>query len=175
MTWDWKSFLQQMNDTILTEGFVEEFSLPPDVIEKEWIGYEPATEEQITEAETRLGMNLPSSYREFLKTSNGWRVCNPYMDEVFSVDKIDFTRHTDPDLVALWENDRAGAEVASVSDMSHTIQISAWTDMAVLLLNPQKTTSEGEWEAWFYTDNIPGAEVFPSFWDLMQDLDGGFN
>ena len=171
MTWDWQSLLQQMNDAILNDPLVENYSLPPDLIDKGWIGYEPATEAQIAAVEKRLGKTLPPSYRAFLKVSNGWRVCNPYMDEVFPVEKIDFTRNTDLDLIELWESDSMGirADRASVSDIAHTLRISVWTDMAVLLLNPQKTTPEGEWEAWFYTDNIPGAEVFPSFWDLMQD------
>ena len=168
-TWDWKSLLQQMNDAILSAPLVESFNLPPEVIEKKWIGYDPATEEQIAVAEARLGLVLPASYREFLKVSNGWRVCNPYMDAVFPVERIDLMRNTDPDLILNWEQRRQDAEQASVADIAHTIRVSAWTDMAVLLLNPQKSTPEGEWEAWFYSDNIPGAEVFPSFWDLMQD------
>lgn len=168
-TWDWQGLLQEMNDAILTGPFAEDYPLPPEAIEEGWIGYDPAGEEQIAAVEKRLGMTLPPSYRAFLKVSNGWPVCNPYMDEVFPVERIDFTRNTDPDLIDNWEKTRTDADKASVSDIAHTIQISAWTDMAVLLLNPNKSTVEGEWEAWFYSDNIPGAEVFPTFWDLMQD------
>ena len=175
MARDWQGFLQAMNDAVLTDGFVDEFSLPADVLDKRWVGYDPATEEQIADVEARLGVRLPPSYRAFLKVSNGWRVCNPYMEDVYPVEKIDFTRTTDADLIAMWEQDRVGAERGGVADIAHTIQISGWTDMAVLLLNPQKTTGDGEWEAWFYTDNIPGAEVFPSFWDLMQDQNDGID
>ncbi len=168
MVADWRGLLGQMNNAILTDPLVEDFALPSEVIQTGWIGYEPATEEQITAAEARLGLALPPSYREFLQVSNGWRVCNPYMDAVFPVEKIDFTRNTDPDLILNWEN-RADAAAAQVTDIAYTIQISERTDMAILLLNPMKIAPDGEWEAWFYTDNIPGAEVFPSFWDLMQD------
>lgn len=168
-SWDWQGLLKQMNDGILSKPIVDEFSLPSEVIESGWIGYDPATEEQIAVAEARLGVTLPPSYRAFLKTSNGWRVCNPWMEAVYPVENIDFTRNTDLDLIEIWAHSGTGAASASLSDIAHTIRISAWTDMAVLLLNPQKSTTEGEWEAWFYSDTIQGAEVFPSFWDLMQD------
>lgn len=41
--------------------------------------------------------------------------------------------------------------------------------LAILLLNPQVITSEGEWEAWFFSNWGPGADRYPSFWELMQE------
>lgn len=49
----------------------EQDKLPPQVIESGWLGYPGATEAQIAQAEARLGMVLPRSYREFLKVTNG--------------------------------------------------------------------------------------------------------
>lgn len=47
-------------------------TFPPDMIEACWFGYPGVTEEQIVTTEARLGMTLPTSYKEFLKVSNGW-------------------------------------------------------------------------------------------------------
>lgn len=52
--------------------------------------------------------------------------------------------------------------------LSTAIEISDVSESAVYLLNPQVVTKEGEWEAWFFSDWLPGADRYPSFWDMMQ-------
>ena len=39
---------------------------------------------------------------------------------------------------------------------------------AVILLNPQVVTEEGEWEAWYLAHWLPGAARYRSFWELME-------
>ena len=48
------------------------------------------------------------------------------------------------------------------------LEISQKGDSAIYLLNPQVITTEGEWEAWFFADWLPGADRYPSFGDMMQ-------
>jgi hypothetical protein len=36
------------------------------------------------------------------------------------------------------------------------------------LLNPNIVTPDGEWEALYFAHWIPGADRYPSFWELMQ-------
>jgi HEAT repeat protein len=48
------------------------------------------------------------------------------------------------------------------------LQISAIGDAAVYLLNPQVITKNGEWEAWFFANWLPGAHRYRSFQELMQ-------
>ncbi|MBD2326317.1 SMI1/KNR4 family protein [Alkalinema sp. FACHB-956] len=55
------------------------------------------------------------------------------------------------------------------SEYLHTaLEISCKGDSAIYLLNPQVVTEEGEWEAWFFGDWLPGADRYRSFSDLMQ-------
>jgi hypothetical protein len=73
-SFDWKSFLQQWSQAILESMTdTDKEYLPQEVLNSNWLGYAGATDEQIARAETRLGVKLPPSYREFLKVSNGWR------------------------------------------------------------------------------------------------------
>lgn len=73
-SFDWESFLQQWSQAILVSlNDDEKQRLPQQVLDSGWLGYPPATEEQIVRAESRLGVRLPPSYREFLKVTNGWR------------------------------------------------------------------------------------------------------
>jgi hypothetical protein len=39
---------------------------------------------------------------------------------------------------------------------------------SIYLLNPQVTTPDGEWEAWFFADYLPGADRYPSFQAMME-------
>ena len=39
---------------------------------------------------------------------------------------------------------------------------------SIYLLNPQVTSPEGEWEAWFFADYLPGADRYPSFQVMME-------
>jgi cell wall assembly regulator SMI1 len=46
--------------------------LPDEVKASLWLGRPPASDSQISQAEERLGIALPPSYRTFLRVSNGW-------------------------------------------------------------------------------------------------------
>ena len=48
------------------------------------------------------------------------------------------------------------------------LEISSLGDTGTYLLNPEVTTTDGEWEAWFLADWLPGADRYPSFQALME-------
>ncbi|MGD1857963.1 MAG: SMI1/KNR4 family protein [Leptolyngbyaceae cyanobacterium] len=51
----------------------------------------------------------------------------------------------------------------------HTaLEISDKGESSIYLLNPQIKTSDGEWEAWFFGDWLPGADRYPSFRHMME-------
>jgi hypothetical protein len=54
------------------------------------------------------------------------------------------------------------------SHLKETLQITEVGDAAVYLLNPQVITKEGEWEAWFFANWLPGARRYRSFEELMR-------
>lgn len=71
--YNWPDLLKHLSQARIAD--IEEWGdLPTEMIEAQWLGHSPASEEQIQEAESRLGVRLPNSYREFLKISNGWSV-----------------------------------------------------------------------------------------------------
>ena len=39
---------------------------------------------------------------------------------------------------------------------------------SIYLLNPQVVTPDGEWEAWFFADYLPGADRYRSFQEMME-------
>lgn len=160
-------------------------SLPNDIQDSGWLGYPSATDAEIAQAESRLNTIFPPSYRAFLKVSNGWRQTTPFIDRLWSTEEIEWftTRHSDwiEDFIRRYgdrdlEND-ANYEIYGPDQDCRTLrsqflysslEISQKGDSSIYLLNPQVTTANGEWEAWFFGNWLPGADRYRSFEELMQ-------
>ncbi|UIE37551.1 SMI1/KNR4 family protein [Leptodesmis sichuanensis] len=54
-----------------------------------------------------------------------------------------------------------------VEYLKTAIAISDVGESAIYLLNPQVVTEQGEWEAWFFADWLPGADRYRSFQEMM--------
>jgi len=193
MLYEWKEFLSGWSKEIIeSKGFAEFLavdgadypgSYTDEVLESGWLGYPGATEEQINAAEARLGITLPPDYRAFLQVTNGWRYITRFIPRLWSTEEIDWLRFTDQSgVINAWAEphildtikmlEDQGEEVPSdFRYLASTLRVS---DMetggtAILLLNPEVTTPVGEWEGWFHAHWVPGARVYPSFWELMQE------
>jgi hypothetical protein len=201
---NWKDWLAEYNQNLIghfdfTESstFVEP-DITPELIGSGWLGYRGAFETELTQLETRLGIQLPPSYRAFLATSNGFRQPGRIVPRLYSTEEIDWLKVKDPEAIDGWI---LGATleaafygpVPSIPDEEYFIydkkqdssnlrpehlrtalQISARETVgtAIYLLNPQVITAEGEWEAWFFAHWLPGATRYRSFLDLMQSEHG---
>src|SRR5215210_216973 len=96
--YNWQDMLATWSRELLGDPRIAE-KLPPEVIAAGWLGYPGASEEQIKAAEGRLGTNLPPSYREFLKVTNGWRATGPFIQNVWPVEQIDWHANRHQDLI----------------------------------------------------------------------------
>lgn len=182
---EWRAFLARWNDELLNDPEVARYRLPalrPAAADTRWLGYSGATEARLITAEARLGIHFPPSYRAFLAASDGWTIFGAFIDTVFSVGAVDWLEALDPGYSLAFTRDAApvpddryfvyGPEQDTISIrpeyLRTALQVSAWGDAAVLLLNPQVVTPEGEWEAWFLAAWLPGAARYRSFWDLAH-------
>lgn len=180
---DWAAFLHQWNDEMLASPLAK--ALPEGVRETGWLGFPPAMPSQLDTAERRLRIPLPPSYKAFLQVSNGWHKTGHAIDRVWSVDQVDWFRVTDPDWVASFSEPSPYVEREPVPDdeyfaydqwvedfrtehLAETLQVSAVGDSAVYLLNPQVITRDGEWEAWFLANWLPGVHRYRSFQEMME-------
>ncbi len=193
-TFNWDCFLKRWSHELLDSMGKERSKLPPEVLQSGWLGYPGATEEQITHAEVRLKTSLPSSYREFLKVSNGWRQTTPFIYKLWSTEDIEWfcVRHQAwidcfvqsykdidnlasscghpliPDTDYFVYGDAQDCSKLRVEYLQTALQISDKGDSAIYLLNPQVVTEDGEWEAWFFGDWLPGADRYRSFREMME-------
>lgn len=150
-----------------------------------WLGFAPVDEAAIAAAEARLGVRLPPSYCAFLAVSDGWRDCGPFISRLFSSAEMDWFAVRHQDWIDIWLDDddeipvsdeeygRYGEEQDSgairVEYLPTMLQVSDVGDAAVILLNPRVIFPDGEWEAWFFANWIPGAYRYRSFWELVVD------
>lgn len=188
--------MRRWSQQILSKPAYATSESPQEVVAAQWLGYPGATEDQIAQAETRLGTRLPSSYRDFLKASNGWRATTPFIDRLWSTEDIEWfsVRHQDwidrhvnhyrrlarinwngylkrplvTDEAYFVYGDNQDCRNFRVEYLQTALEISAVSDSAIYLLNPAIVDADGEWEAWFFADWLPGADRYPSFQALME-------
>lgn len=196
-SFNWSAFLTQWSQDILNrEQAINDTQTIRKRRQQNWLGYPGATDEQIKATEARLGKKLPPSYRAFLKVSNGWQETTPFIQNLGSTEDISWFATQYPDWLNQWMRRyrvapaspvNGAAAALPVSDhqyfvygdaqdcrklrvnyLKKALAISAASDASIYLLNPEVVTEEGEWEAWFLADWLPGADRYPSFQSLME-------
>lgn len=153
------------------------------IIRNQGLSFEPATIQQIQEAESRLGVSLPDSYRQFLLHSNGWLSPNGIL---LGANDIAWFAKKDPTMVQDW----SGNSPAPIEDKDYFVygseqyphhmrgeylkdclvisQAYAELPNERLLLNRAVVFSNGEWEAWHLSPRLPGAVRVRSFAEMME-------
>lgn len=139
-----------------------EQDLPTGAVESGWLGADGASEDEIAAAEKRLGVTLPLEYRAFLETTNGFGPVGLSIRRLRSAAELKWLRDEDPELVEIWaeEGDQRLGDTLVVSDSY---------DDSWMLLNPGVRRADGEWQAWFFADWVPGAHEYESFRELLED------
>jgi SMI1 / KNR4 family (SUKH-1) len=179
--------LSRLNSIILrTERW--RHLLASEALSSGWCGQPPAMESEILEVERRLGLPLPPSYRSFLLISNGWRPFSSFIERLLPVSQIERFRDADPGDAALMQelyqdDELPDGDYLDYETAEHNVALrsSYYSDSILvgkkwqigggelLLLNPQIVFSNGEWEAIFFANWIPGNERYRSFFDLVNE------
>lgn len=174
---DWKHLLTNWSMQLMQSSLAAEIDPPPE--STDWLGFKPATKRNIQDLEKRLGVTLPPSYKNFLRVSNGWMRTTPFIGRIRPTEEVDWFRVENKHWVEVYSQGGSekpdeeyyvyhaeGAADHRAEHMASLLQISD-ADDGVYLLNPMAVTPDGEWEAWFFANWVPGAVRFPSFAHLM--------
>ncbi len=188
-TEQWQDFLK----TWSSEWLATKEHFPPRVRKSGWLGNKPATKSQVMQLQSRLGFELPPSYRNFLLVSNGWSRTSDMISKLRSVNQVQWLETDDPQLLDVWAADNTDDAISNFSladyfaydgrpifDREHfrkslVIADPVPGDSMIYVLNPMVVASNGEWEAWRFANWIPGAERFPSFELLMRAEHASFH
>ncbi|HUR44341.1 MAG TPA: SMI1/KNR4 family protein [Candidatus Saccharimonadales bacterium] len=180
---EWIAFLTELNRELLSyEEVVQAAS--PEALKKGWLGFPGIDVAELIATERRLGIRLPPSYREFLKASNGWRYPSISISDLRPLNKLSLFPEQNQEWIDAFV--RPSADLPRISDEDYFVygkkqecvkfrpeylqtawQVSEVDDSAVVLLNPQVVTPEGEWETWLFANWLPGAVRYRSFGEWL--------
>jgi SMI1 / KNR4 family (SUKH-1) len=132
---------------------LNEINLTETQIKTQWLGSEPATDTAIEAAEKRLNCSLPTDYKDFLKTTNGFSQTNNAVHSSFlPIEKVDFLINLDDDLIEIW-----GESMPEIGKILRTsILIGGLNESQQVLLIPQKN----KWIYWQFAHWIPGERPY---------------
>jgi hypothetical protein len=163
----WRELLEGVSADILEAGEFEE-DVSAEAVAGQWLGSEGASEQALAAAESRLGVELPPSYRSFLSTTDGFGPIGFFVRRLRPVGELVWLRDEDPELIAIW------TEETQESELAGTLAVSDQYDGARILLNPSVVDADGDWEAWFFAHWVPGEERHSSFRTLVEEMHRSF-
>ncbi len=178
---DWKPWLIRWSREWISSA--ESRDLEPEVVRDGWLGYAPATPDAVAAAETRLGVRLPSSYREFLLATDGWRHAGMFVSRMCDTSSAGWLRDIEPFWAETWDEFYApyrdeddDQDPAARNPFSKGLMVSLEADSGVLFLDPEDMDQTGEWAAYsHFSWRAAPPTRFPSFAALMEDLYAEFH
>ena len=142
-------------------------------VKSTWLGNAPASDDEIKNAEERLGVELPKDYKDFLKITNGFFTpCDSTEPTFEKVNDIDHLKNVDPFLLEIW-NEEPLIDIGI--QLNRAIVVGGINDeQYFLLISPDNTNQD--WQYWKFASWIPGGEpygdlkaYFESVLDFMKD------
>jgi hypothetical protein len=181
---EWKVFLDRLSRDVLADDDTAA-DLPPDVVASGWLGFAPATEHDIAEAESRLGGRFPPSLRSFYAVTNGWRVVGCFIWNILSVQELGWLQECEPHLYELAEmaestpgpfkDDPGEARLNQYrheqgTRVKRSLVVNSEGDDSTWLLDPETRTADGEWAGGRWSGWNPAMSWYAaSFSELMKE------
>ncbi len=169
----WRELLEKLSSAALKKERVE-YATTPDqrrfsavVDQTEWLGYAPATEESIKAAEHRLGLELPTDYRAFLLTSNGFRRVMYIEAPLLPVEQIGHYKDMlEPEIYDIM----MGYPDDVTDGLKRAVKISGQGESTVEILLIAPTEAGDPWRCWFFAHFVPGEIEYANFRRYIEHL-----
>ncbi|WP_406136518.1 SMI1/KNR4 family protein [Streptomyces sp. NBC_01089] len=173
-TFDWQRFLTRWSEE-WADAQGRSADLSPDDLEdqqRRWLGAAPATDADFVRMKARLGCEMPPSYREFLRVSDGWRHAGGFVWMLAGTREADW--HEDASGLGgnfdeFWGEEANPEEIrAQVGLWSRGLQLDVQSDATYVLLDPEDVGPDGEWAVRVWSSwRASDPERYPSFADFM--------
>ncbi len=178
---EWKAYLQECSRRIIDVGEDSGPILPEEAIRSGWLGCDSASSSAIRQAEKRLGVKLPPSFRAFYAVSNGWRTVGSFIYAVPPVEKVFWVSEAEP---GIYENavvieaefgsdprvDMREYAYEGGTQVKRSLAVSSWGEGSTWLLDPGTVSDKGEWAGGRHSSWNPGVEwISDSFEGLFRD------
>ncbi len=162
---DWKRFLTDYSqELLLRDIYLNWAAVPVSAREAKWLGYPPASNAQIVDAERKLGIHFPDDLRAFYQVTNGWMLCGHTIYDIKPVEKLCWLSQGDPSLWSICEVNPNPPEKADDNaayeewydqgiKVCRSLMVNTRGDDATLLYDADQSIPESEfrfgtWAAW---------------------------
>ncbi|POS01859.1 SMI1/KNR4 family protein [Flavobacterium croceum] len=137
----------------------ENFNFTSQQIKNNWLGNIAATENQIIEKETELGVKFPDDYRTFLKITNGFSAPNDIEPSFENVERIDFLKNIDNSTIQAYV----------LVELENAIIVGGINEEQYFLLLPPSNENE-KWKYWKFANWYPGEHPFENLNEYFEDV-----
>ena len=138
------------------------------ILRANWLGNEPASEEEISFAEHRLGISFPEDYRRFLKITNGFATPSNSTEPAFEpLNEVGYLKDLDQELIDIWSEHPNLAAVAE--QLARSIRIGGANDEQHFFLIPP-FGEDKKWKYWKFASWIPGEEEYNSLDSYFREV-----
>lgn len=139
-----------------------------------WLGFPPASAERIAAMERRLGCQMPPSYREFLKVSDGWRHAGGFVWLLAGTEDARWHNNESglADMFEEYLDDDAGPEERREVDIwRRGLQLDVESDITHVLMDPEDVDGDGEWAVYTWASwRAAPPERHANFLEFMRDM-----
>ncbi|MGW3109142.1 SMI1/KNR4 family protein [Streptomyces sp. NPDC001100] len=144
-----------------------------------WLGFPAASEERIAAMEERLGRQVPPSYREFLKVSDGWRHAGGFVSLLAGTEDARWHNNASglADMFEEYLDEDTGPEERQESDLwRRGLQLDVESDITYVLLDPEDVDEDGEWAVYTWSSwRAEPPERHANFLTFMRDMHREFH
>ncbi|MER7929188.1 SMI1/KNR4 family protein [Streptomyces sp. NPDC096057] len=178
---DWRSFLLKWSGE-WADSLPESETRDADdeaARQARWLGFPPASEEWIAAMEERLGRQLPPSYREFLKVSDGWRNAGGFVWLLAGTGDARWHNNESglADMYAEHLDEDSGPEERREADLwRRGLQLDVESDVTYVLMDPEDVDDDGEWAVYTWSSwRAEPPERHANFLAFMRDMHREFH
>jgi hypothetical protein len=161
---EWRAYLQAFSDDVLTYDADDLVYATAQQRAARWLGAAGAHETELSRREAELGVVFPPSYRNFLRTTNGWTHLGPFVHELLQADEVDWFPIKEPEFLRGWD----GFDWPEIVTARRSLVISGAADGAYVYLDPHDVGVHGEWAAWWYAHWEAEFTRYSSFSALVE-------
>ncbi len=137
----------------------ENFNFTAEQIKNNWLGNKAASESQIIEKETELGVKFPDDYRTFLKITNGFSAPNDVEPSFEKVENITYLKNVDTFTI----------EAYGLVELENAIIVGGIAEEQYFLLLPPNVEN-GKWNYWKFANWYPGEHPFNNLTEYFKSV-----
>ncbi|WP_235855726.1 SMI1/KNR4 family protein [Flagellimonas aequoris] len=134
--------------------------------DNQWLGNEPVEESKILEVESKLNVQLPNDYKEFLLISNGFAATNDIEPAFLPIEEVDYLKKLDNELIEIWTRDGI-PEIGE--QLSKSIVVGGVMEEQYFLILPPDSKNP-KWRYWKFASWIPGEEEYTSLNNYFESV-----